>query len=212
MAVLATIGIVYGVLVGFTQKGLKYVIGYSSVSHMGIVGLGLSTVTAEGLNGAIFQMFAHGIMTALLFSSVGYIYERTHTKMIPELGGLSRVMPVASGYFILGALAGIGIPGFANFWAELAVFISAIEVYPIAGIFSICALVLSALFMLRVVQQTFYGPKNASIKHHLPDISFGQGLPRMILAGVLLLFGFFPSLMFDVIQTFTIPFMEGLPR
>ena len=212
MAVLATIGIVYGVLVGLTQKDLKYVIGYSSVSHMGIVGLGLSTVTAEGLNGAIFQMFAHGIMTALLFSSVGYIYERTHTKMIPELGGLSRVMPVASGYFILGALAGIGIPGFANFWAELAVFISAIEVYPIGGIFAICALVLSALFMLRVVQQTFYGPKNASIKHHLPDISFGQGLPRMMLAGVLLLFGFFPSLMFEVIQTFTIPFMEGLPR
>jgi len=211
MALLATVGIVYGILVGLTQKDLKYVIGYSSVSHMGIVGLGLSTVTVEGLDGAIFQMFAHGIMTALLFSSVGYIYEKAHTKMIPELGGLSRVMPVASGYFIVAALAGVGVPGFANFWAELAVFIASIKVYPIRGIFAIAALVLSALFMLRVVQQTFYGQKNERLEH-LRDVSFGLGLPRMILVAVILFFGFFPNLMFGVIQTFTIPFMEGLPR
>jgi len=120
-------------------------------------------------------------------------------------------MPVASGYFIVGALAGIGVPGFANFWAELAVFISSIKVYPIRGIFAIAALVLSALFMLRVVQQTFYGQKNERLEH-LRDVSFGLGLPRMILVAVILLFGFFPSLMFDVIQTFSIPFMEGLPR
>ncbi len=211
MAVLATAGIVYGIFVGLTQKDLKFVIGYSSVSHMGIVGLGLSTVTAEGLEGAVFQMFSHGIMTALLFSSVGYVHDRTETKLIPELGGLSKIMPVASGYFIIGALAGMGVPGMANFWAELTVFISSLKVYPVLGILSISALVISALFMLRVVQKTFYGIKNERFAH-LPDVSFGLGLPRMILAIILILFGFFPSIMLDVIRTSTIPFMAGLVR
>jgi NADH-quinone oxidoreductase subunit M len=211
MAVLATAGIVYGIFVGLTQKDLKFVIGYSSVSHMGIVGLGLSTVTAEGLEGAVFQMFSHGIMTALLFSSVGYVHDRTGTKLIPELGGLSKIMPLASGYFIIGALAGMGVPGMANFWAELTVFISSLKVYPVLGILSISALVISALFMLRVVQKTFYGIKNERFAH-LPDVSFGLGLPRMILAFILILFGFFPSIMLDVIRASTIPFMAGLVR
>jgi NADH-quinone oxidoreductase subunit M len=211
MAVLATAGIVYGIFVGLTQKDLKFVIGYSSVSHMGIVGLGLSTVTAEGLEGAVFQMFSHGIMTALLFSSVGYLHDRTGTKLIPELGGLSKIMPVASGYFIIGALAGMGVPGMANFWAEVTVFISALKVYPVLGILSISALVISALFMLRVVQKTFYGIKNERFAQ-LPDVSFGLGLPRIMLVFILILFGFFPSVMLDVIRTSTIPFMAGLVR
>jgi NADH-quinone oxidoreductase subunit M len=211
MALLAAIGIIYGALVGLRQTDLKYVIGYSSVSHMGVVGLGLSTVTVDGLNGAVFQMFAHGVMTALLFSSVGYIYDRTHTKMIPELGGLSRIMPVASAYFIVAALASMGVPGLANFWGELLVFIAAFKVYPVRGIVAVLALVVTALFMLRVVQRTFYGPRNERYGH-LPDISFYQGIPRMILAMVLVLFGFYPSLLVDMIQTASIPFMSGLPR
>jgi NADH-quinone oxidoreductase subunit M len=211
MAILATIGIVYGVFVGLTQTDLKFVVAYSSVSHMGIVGLGLSTVTAEGLSGAVFQMFAHGIMTALLFSSVGYIHDKTDTKAIAELGGMSRIMPVASGYFIVGALAGMGVPGFANFWAELTVFVASLKVYPVSGVLAIAALVVSALFMLRVVQKAFYGKKNERFAH-LPDVSFGLGIPRIILVGVLLLFGFFPSLMLDTIQVSVIPFMEGLAQ
>ncbi len=209
MALLATIGIVYGMFVGLSQKDLKYVIGYSSVSHMGIVGLGLATVSVEGLNGAVFQMFAHGIMTALFFSSVGYIYDRTHTKIIAELGGLSRVMPVASSYFIVAALASMGIPCLASFWGELVVFISAFKTYPIRGALAVCALVVSALFMLRVVQKTFYGPKNESFAD-LPDMPFRLMIPRLILIIVLVFFGLFPSLMFDMIETASIPFMNGL--
>jgi NADH-quinone oxidoreductase subunit M len=211
MAVLATIGIVYGIFVGLRQTDLKYVVAFSSVSHMGIVGLGLSTVTVEGLNGAVFQMFAHGIMTALLFSSLGYIYDKTHTKLIPDLGGMSKVMPVASGYFIVAALAGMGVPGFASFWAEVTVFISALKVYPVLGVLAICAVVLSALYMLRVVQKTFYGERNERYAH-LPDVSFSLGLPRMILVAVMVLFGLFPRLMLDLIQTAVIPFMGGVPR
>src|SRR5512136_660877 len=208
MAVLATTGIVYGIFVGLTQTDLKYVVAFSSVSHMGIVGLGLSTVTAEGLNGAVFQMFAHGIMTALLFSSLGYIYDKTHTKLMPDLGGMSRVMPVASGYFIVAALAGMGVPGFASFWAEVTVFISALKVYPVLGILAVCALVLSALYMLRVVQRTFYGQRNERYAQ-LPDVSFSLGLPRMILVATMLLFGLFPRLALDLIQTAVIPIIAA---
>jgi len=210
MAVLAVVGIIYGVLVGLRQTDLKYVVAYSSVSHMGIVGLGLATVTVEGLNGAVFQMFAHGIMTALLFSSLGYIYDRTHTRMIPELGGVSRSMPVISTYFILGSLAAMGVPGFGNFWAEVVVFISSFRVYPVLGALAVSALVLSALFMLRVVQKTFYGPPNERLAD-LPDVHFGLGLPRLILVAMMIFFGLFPWLMLDVIQTASVPLIGGLP-
>ncbi len=210
MAVLATIGIIYGTFVGLSQTDLKYVIGYSSVSHMGIVGLGLATVSIDGLNGAVFQMFAHGVMTALFFSAVGYIYDRTHTKLIPDLGGLSRIMPVASSYFIIAALAGIGVPCLASFWAELTVFIAAFKTYPVWGVVAVCGLVVSALFMLRVVQRTFYGPQNEKFAH-LPDVTFGLGIPRVILLAVLVIFGLFPSIMFDMIETASIPFINGLP-
>jgi NADH-quinone oxidoreductase subunit M len=210
MASLAAIGIVYGALAGLRQTDLKYVIGYSSVSHMGIVGLGLSTVTVDGLNGAVFQMFAHGVMTALFFSSVGYIYDKTHTKAIGELGGLSRIMPVASTYFIVAAMASMGIPCLASFWGELVVFISAFKVYPVRGAMAIGALVISALFMLRVVQKTFYGPKNEQYEQ-LPDVPFSLGIPRMILVVVLVFFGLYPSLLFDMVQTASIPLINGLP-
>jgi NADH-quinone oxidoreductase subunit M len=210
MATVAVIGIVYGALAALSQTDLKYVVGYSSVSHMGIVGLGLSTLTVDGLNGAVFQMFAHGIMTALFFSAIGYIYDRTHTKMIPELGGLSRIMPVASGYFILASLTAVGVPCLASFWGELMVFIAAFKVYPVGGVFAVGGLVLSALFMLRVVQRAFYGPKNEKFAH-LSDVSFGQGIPRMILAAVIVLFGLLPSILLDVIDTASVAFIKGLP-
>lgn len=209
MAVLATVGIVYGAFVGLAQTDLKFVIGYSSVSHMGIVGLGLSTMTVNGINGAVFQMFAHGVMTALLFSAVGYIYDKTHTKMIPDLGGLSKTMPVASAFFIVAAFAGIGVPFMASFWAELLVFISAVQTYPMWGILAVMGLVVSALFMLRVVQRTFYGEKNERWEH-IPDVPLALATPRIILVGVILFFGMFPRVILDVIQSAVIPFVAGL--
>ncbi len=211
MAFLAAFGIIYGALAGLRQTDLKYVIGYSSVSHMGIVVLGLATVSVEGLNGAVFQMFAHGIMTALLFSAVGHIYDHTHTKEMGELGGLSRTMPVASSYFIVAALAGIGVPGLACFWGELAVFLAAFKVYPAMTVLAVSAMVVSALFMLRVVQKTFYGPPREA-HARAQDMTFSPGIPRLILAAVLVLFGLYPALLFDIIKTASIPFMNGLPK
>ncbi len=198
MAALAAVGILYGALAALRQTDLKFVIGYSSVSHMGVVGLGLSTMTVDGLNGAVFQMFAHGVMTALFFSAVGYIYDRTHTRDINELGGLSGIVPVASAYFILAALAGMGVPCLASFWAELLVFIGAFEAYPIFAVIALSALVINAWFLLRVVAKVFYGPPNEKFAQ-LIDVPFGLGIPRMILAAAIIIFGLFPYLMIDTI-------------
>jgi NADH-quinone oxidoreductase subunit M len=211
MALLATVGIVYGALVGLSQTDLKYVVGYSSVSHMGIVGLGLATVSVNGLNGAVFQMFAHGVMTALFFSAVGYIYDRTHTKAIPELGGLSGVMPQASGYFILAALAGIGVPCLASFWGELMVFIASFRAFPVYAGLAVGALAINALFILRVVQKTFYGPVKPALAG-LGDLAWPLNTPRVILAAAIVLFGLMPAWLFDMIQTASEPLIAGLPQ
>jgi len=206
---LAICGIVYGVFVGLAQTDLKYVIGYSSVSHMGIVALGLATGTVDGINGSVFQMFAHGIMTALFFSAVGYIYDRTHTRDIHELGGFCKIMPVASAFFITAALCGAGVPGFASFWAELLVFIAAVKVFGVGGLIALASIVVGALFALRVVQNSFYNEPNPKFVH-FEDVSPFLGLPRMILIATLILFGIFPSLMLDVIKTAVVPFLSGL--
>ncbi len=209
-ALLATAGIVYGALVGLAQTDLKYVIGYSSVSHMGLVSLGLATMTAGGISGSVFQMFAHGIMTALFFSSVGHVYDRTHTKLIPEMGGMAKVMPRASFFFILAALAGIGVPCLASFWAELLVFINGYRAYPVLGVAAVLGLVVSALFMLRVVQKTFYGERNE--RHgQAPDMTLAMTLPRAMLAATILLFGLAPRLALDLINTATTP-LAGMFR
>lgn len=207
MAVLATIGIVYGAFAGLRQTDVKYVIGYSSVSHMGIVGLGLSTMTVEGMNGAIFQMFAHGVMTALFFSTVGYIYDRTHTKTISELGGISHAMPTAAGFFVFAALTGVGVPCLASFWAELTVFIAAFHVYPVLGILAVASLAVNALFILRVVQAVCFGPENPKFSG-LDDMNVSRGVPRIILAATILVFGLMPFLMTDVAQTFSAPLLR----
>ena len=146
-------------------------------------------------------------MTALFFSSVGYIYDRTHTKLMAELGGLVHTMPRATTFFIIAALTGIGVPCLASFWAELMVFIASFKVYPLFGSLAIGALAVSALFILRVVQRTCFGPEN-NRHHHLSDMSMASSIPRVILVSVIFLFGLFPALMFDMIQTASIPFIS----
>jgi len=141
---------------------------------------------------------------------VGYIYDKTHTKMIAELGGLSRIMPRATSFFIIAALTGIGVPCLASFWGELVVFLSCVQVYPLRGALAIGALVVGALFMLRVVQKTCYGPENERFAH-LPDLTLGLGVPRIILAAVIVLFGLFPGLLFDMITSTAVPFFSRLP-
>lgn len=198
-AVLATIGIVYGAFVALKQTDFKYVIGFSSVSHMGIVLLGLNTLGQDGVTGAVFQMFAHGVMTALFFSSVGFIYEQTHDRDIRNFGGLSKQVPIAAGFFIAASLCGMGVPGFASFWAELLVFIEALSRWPILGVAAIVGLVFTALYALRVIGKAMFGPANPKWDH-LKDQGAWAIVPRAMLVAVLVLFGFFPSWIVDLIH------------
>ena len=206
-AALATAGIVYGAFVAMRQTDFKFVIGFSSVSHMGIVLLGLNVMAAAadpgvaqmGRDGAVFQMFAHGIMTALFFSSVGFIYDQTHDRDIRNFGGLVSQVPVAASMFIIAALCGMGVPGFASFWAELLVFIGAVRAYPALGIIAIVGLVFTAAYALRVLGTAMFGPRNPKWEG-LTDAGLWAVTPRAILVGVLLLFGFFPNLILDMIR------------
>jgi NADH-quinone oxidoreductase subunit M len=201
-AILATVNIVYGAFVAMRQTDFKYVIGFSSVSHMGIVLLGLNTLTIDGVNGAAFQMFAHGVMTALFFSAVGFIYEQTHDRDIRNFGGLVRQVPVAASFFIVAALCGMGVPGFASFWAELLVFIAALDTWPLIGALVIVGLIFTAAYVLRVLGKAMFGPANPKWDH-LRDSGVLVSTPRIILVGVLLLLGFFPRLLLDLLEPAT---------
>src|SRR4029077_4483134 len=131
--VLAVVGIVYGALVALVQADFKFVIGYSSVSHMGLVLLGVMTVTPLGLSGAVLQMFSHGIIAGLLFAVVGrMVYERTHTRDLSALRGLNLVkeMPFAAVTFVIAGCSSMGLPGFSGFIAELQVIIGAWQAFP----------------------------------------------------------------------------------
>lgn len=197
-AILAAVNIVYGAFVAMRQTDFKYVIGFSSVSHMGIVLLGLNTLTLDGINGAVFQMFAHGIMTALFFSAVGFIYEQTHDRDIRHFGGLVRQVPVAASFFIIASLCGMGVPGFASFWAELLVFIAALKTWPVIGAVVIVGLIITAAYVLRVLGKAMFGPANPKWDH-LRDSGAWVSAPRILLVAVLLILGFFPRLLLDLL-------------
>jgi NADH-quinone oxidoreductase subunit M len=201
-AVLAATGVVYGALVALQQTDLKFMIGYSSVSHMGLVMFGLAVGNKYAMDGSIFQMFSHGIMTALFFSAVGFFYEQTHSRDINEYGGLAKKAPWISATFIIAGLAGIGLPGLSGFPAEFMIFVGGFQKYPVLTLIAVPSLVFGAYYMLRNLQKVFYGP----IDGHTPnvvDVKPFSGSPRVILAALLLIFGLAPRLLFDLITLYT---------
>ncbi len=157
VAVLATVNIVYGSLGAAAQTDLKYIVAYSSVSHMGIVLLGLASANGTAVSGAVLQMFSHGIMTGLFFALVGMIYGRTHTRLVGEQAGLAARLPILAGFFILTGLTSLGLPGLSGFPAELAVFLGAFRVYPALTILCTSGIVVTAFYVLRLVQRVFFG-------------------------------------------------------
>jgi NADH-quinone oxidoreductase subunit M len=164
IAVLAVIGIVYAAAVALRQRDLKFVIGYSSVSHMGFVLLGFATANALGVSGAVLQMFSHGVIAALLFAVAGrMIYRRTHTRELDALSemNLSHAMPFAAFTFVVAAAASMGIPGFSGFAAEITILIGAWKTYPIAVWIAGAGIVLVAAFTLRALKLSFFGEKDA---------------------------------------------------
>lgn len=199
LAILCIINVVYGAFAAMAQKDLKFVIGYSSVSHMGYVLLGIASLNTLSINGAVGQMFAHGIMTALFFSLIGNIYNKTHTREIKDFGGLAHQMPRAAVAFLIASLASLGLPGLFNFVAEYSVFVGAFPVYSVLAVLAISAIVITAVYILRVHRKVFNGPRNPKWDH-VKDIKGVELFPVVLLCGVLIILGVFPSLMMDLIN------------
>ena len=218
-AILAVIGIVYGAMVALVQKDFKFVIGYSSVSHMGFVLLGLMTLNTIGLSGAVLQMFSHGIIAGLLFAVVGrMVYERTHTRELSKLEGmgLAKAMPFAAVTFVIASVASMGLPGFSGFVAELQVIIGAWKAFPTLAVISGVGILIGVAYTLRVLQKAFLGEAKTEggAEHHpLEPISIPERIGAVLLIGVSLLIGLFPRLLLDVIvPSFDSPLFDWLRK
>ena len=210
VAVLCAFNIIYGGLVAMNQKDMKFVIGYSSSSHMGYVLLGIASLTVMGLDGAVFLMFAHGVMTALAFSLIGFFYEQTHTRMLEDLGGLMKQIPFVGICFMMMAMASLGLPGFANFASELLVLVGSWERYPIVTILAVFGLVIGATYLLRTVRASFLGEMDERWNDLQDARTPLQRAPFLLLLGVLLFFGFYPFPMVDLITTGVEPLIDVL--
>ncbi len=154
---LGTVNVIYGAISAMSQRDLKYIIGYSSVSHMGYVLMGIATLHPVGLTGAVLQMFSHGIMTALMFAMVGAIYERSHSRDITVLNGLVKRMGVASFCFAVAGLASLGLPGLSGFVAEFMVFTGVFRTYLPLAVLAVIGAALTAVYILRLLARTFFG-------------------------------------------------------
>jgi NADH-quinone oxidoreductase subunit M len=207
---IACINVVYGALSAMAQTDLKYVVAYSSVSHMGLVMLGAATLTEAGLNGSVFQMFAHGIMTGLLFALVGLVYEKAHSREIFRMGGFGRVMPGIATAFTVGGLSSLGLPATAGFVAELLIFLGAWRSgYPAWLFPAVAGTFLTAVYVLRVAKQIFWGPPSPHF-HHLEDARGPEWVALVILVGVLVLFGMVPGLAIAPVDTATVPLLARI--
>jgi NADH-quinone oxidoreductase subunit M len=209
VAWIAVINILYCGLVAFTQKDLKFILGYSSCSHMGYILLGLSCLTPVALNGTLLFMFAHGLMAALGFALVGFVYEQTHTRLIGDWGGFGKKIPFVATLFIMMSMASSGLPGFGNFIGEMMILLGAWDKYRVQAVLAVAGLVVTAGYMLKTVRGTMQGPLHANAKS-LKDATGLQRLPYLILVAMLIFIGFFPSLILPTITSGTKPILERL--
>jgi NADH-quinone oxidoreductase subunit M len=198
---LATVNVVYGSFIAFVQTDFKYVIGFSSVSHMGLVMLGFATLTKDGLTGAGVQMFSHGVMTALFFAAVGMVYDRTHTRDIPKLGGMSGPMPWVAVGFIIGGLVSMGMPGFSGFIAEFPIFMGVWQRLPLVAIIASISIVVTAAYVMLVIRRVFFGEVPAEFAGHIGPISVLDKIAIAALCTIMVSLGLFPALMVPMVQT-----------
>jgi len=204
--ILATVNVVYGAFIALIQTDFKYVIGFSSVSHMGLVMLGFAAVAAAGQNarngliGAGMQMFSHGVMTALFFAIVGMVYDRTHTRDISRLGGLYRRMPWAAIGFIIGGLVSMGMPGFSGFVAEFPIFMGLWQAAPSYAIIAILGVIITAGYIFRVVGKVFFGelcPEYETLADITPLDKVAVGLLSLAMIAL----GILPNLMVPLVSS-----------
>ncbi len=211
LAVIAAINIIYGAGICLVQSDMKKLIAYSSVSHMGVVLLGVAaaagTLTVSNqvspfgmaaLTGATVQMFSHGIITGMLFFCVGVIYDHAHTREIAVFGGVAKKMPLLATLFTFAGLASLGLPGLAGFVAEYMTFTSSYQVWNAVTIVSVFTMILTAAYLLWMLKRVFYGPFNTKW-NWLPDANWREALPLITLAAVIVFVGIFPNVLINVI-------------
>ena len=210
---LALINVVYGSFVAMMQRDLKYVIGFSSVSHMGLVTMGVASLTPIGITGAGLQMFSHGAMTALFFACVGMMYDQAHTRDIPSLGGFGAKMPMVAVAFIIGGLVSMGMPGFSGFIAEQPIFMGVWaagqttsqyylgQQYSWIDLVAVIAIAITAAYILRAVHQVFFTKLPAEFEHHVGDVTMLDKVALAVLVGVLLALGWFPAWMAPLVAS-----------
>jgi NADH-quinone oxidoreductase subunit M len=218
-ALLALVGIVYGATVALVQKDFKFVVGYSSVSHMGFVLLGLMTLSKIGLSGSVLQMFSHGILASLLFAVVGrMVYDRTHTRDLYALEkmNLYKFIPFAAVTFVVASMASIGLPGFSGFVAELQVLIGAWQAFPVYAVGAGLGIVIGVAYTWRAMQMAFLGEaarESGNSNHPLPPISIPERIGAVILIGVSLVVGLYPQLILNrIIPALNSPLFDGLRK
>jgi NADH-quinone oxidoreductase subunit M len=224
IAWIGVIGIVYGAAVALVQKDFKFIIGYSSVSHMGFVLLGLATLNVRGVSGAVLQMFSHGIVASLLFAVVGrMVYDRTHTRQLDELGGLRTALPFAFWTFLIGGAASMGLPGFSGFVAEIQVLVGAFQMSPWLALAAGVSIAITAAYILNALHKVFFAEEEHAAGHdshghggagesrwNLPPITWPEVVAGLILMALLVIVGLYPSIMLDMIQPNVELFLKGV--
>ena len=216
LAVLAVVNVLYGAFVVMRQTDLKRLIAYSSVSHMGFVLLGLASVGAAGgsingvgLNGAALQLFTHGTITGLLFVVVGLVYDRAHTRHIPDMGGLAKQMPLIAVGFLVAGLAALGLPTTSGFVAELLVFLGTFPVYGVATGLAAFGIVLAAGYILWTVQRTMFGPRLERWDRLVDARAVDLGAMAVLIIPIFVV-GLYPRVLTDVFDAGILPIVQGL--
>ncbi len=194
LALLAMIGIIYGALVAMVQPDMKKLVAYSSVSHLGFVVLGICAMNAQGVQGAVYQMLAHGVSTGGLFLIVGMLSDRRHTRLISEFGGLKHVMPRLSAAFLIIMLASIGLPGLNGFVGEFLIMLGAFRWDPRFVVGAGLGVILSAVYMLWMFQRVYYGTVTNEKNESLPDLKPREWVSVVPLCAMAIIMGVFPTL------------------
>jgi NADH-quinone oxidoreductase subunit M len=200
LAALAIIGILYGALVALVQKDVKSLVAYSSIAHLGFVMLGIVSLTAQGVSGAVLQGVNHGLSTGALFLMIGMVYDRRHTRLLSEYGGLWKKIPVWSAFFIIVVLASVGLPGLNGFVGEFAILVGAFQANPWWAVFATLGVIFAAWYLLTAVRGMVHGPLDEEKNGNLTDLSKREIL---VLAPLVILFfviGLFPGFFFDKIN------------
>jgi NADH-quinone oxidoreductase subunit M len=199
--VLTLINVVYGAFIAMVQTDFKYVIGFSSVSHMGLVLMGFATLNGDGMLGAGVQMFSHGIMTALFFAVVGVVYDRAHTREIPKLGGFARLMPLVAAAFVVGGMVSMGMPGFSGFVAEFPIFMGLWRYQPWIAIVASISIVITASYIIRAIGKVFFGKMPEEFVGQFGDATVLDKVALGLLSAVLIVVGVYPAIMVNMVES-----------